>query len=115
MANDTGLAGDLVTSDGTLNVTGVEAGATVEYSLDGTNWSDSFTPVDGVNNVTVRVTDVAGNTNSTNFSFTFDGSITAPTAPTVELVNDTGVSAVDRITSDGSWTVGNLEAGATVA
>ncbi|PLX85211.1 MAG: hypothetical protein C0614_04485, partial [Desulfuromonas sp.] len=74
LLNDTGPdATDGVTSDGRLDVTGVEAGGLVEYSLDGgSNWSSSFTPVSGLNDVTVRVTDVAGNTSSTPFIFTFD-------------------------------------------
>ncbi|WP_312572381.1 retention module-containing protein, partial [Stutzerimonas balearica] len=61
---DTGTSGtDGITNNGALTVGGVETGATVEYSTDGgQTWSSSFTPVEGSNTVSVRQTDVAGNT-----------------------------------------------------
>src|SRR5690606_40939164 len=41
LENDTGTDGDGVTSDGTVNVTGLEEGATWEYSTDGgADWKD---------------------------------------------------------------------------
>ncbi|WP_221623759.1 hypothetical protein, partial [Burkholderia stagnalis] len=53
-------ASDHVTNAGTLNLTGVETGATVEYSIDGGHtWSTSFSAVEGVNDVQVRQTDIA--------------------------------------------------------
>ncbi|WP_280565149.1 Ig-like domain-containing protein, partial [Chromohalobacter sp. 48-RD10] len=71
LANDTGVDdADGITSDGTVNVTGLEEGATWQYSIDsGTTWTDgtgdSFTLEpgnygDGV--VQVRQTDSASNT-----------------------------------------------------
>ncbi|WP_175795371.1 Ig-like domain-containing protein, partial [Burkholderia ambifaria] len=67
---------DHITNAGTLNLTGVETGATVEYSTDGGHtWNTSFNAVEGVNDVQVRQTDVAGNTSDpTAFSFTLDTS-----------------------------------------
>ncbi|WP_232453347.1 beta strand repeat-containing protein, partial [Burkholderia ubonensis] len=106
-------ASDHVTNVGTLNLSGVEAGATVEYSIDGGHtWSTSFSAVEGLNNVQVRQTDIAGNTSSaTSFSFTLD---TSAAAPGVALTTDSGSSAVDHITNVGTLNLSGVEAGATV-
>jgi VCBS repeat-containing protein len=80
LANDTGTAGDKITRDGTLNVTGTEEGATVEYSTDGNTWSNSFEAEEGENTVYVRQTDAAGNVSApTTFTFTLDTA--APEVP----------------------------------
>ncbi|WP_232437512.1 beta strand repeat-containing protein, partial [Burkholderia ubonensis] len=104
---------DHITNVGTLNLTGVENGATVQYSVDnGAHWSTSFNAVEGVNNVQVRQTDIAGNTSSaTSFSFTLD---TSAAAPGVSLTTDSGSSAVDHITNVGTLNLSGVEAGATV-
>src|SRR5581483_7613117 len=96
-----------------LNLTGVEAGATVEYSTDGgQSWSTSFSAVEGTNSVEVRQTDVAGNVSSaTTLSFTLD---TAAAAPGVALATDSGSSASDHITNVGTLSLSGVEAGATV-
>ncbi|WP_232440634.1 beta strand repeat-containing protein, partial [Burkholderia ubonensis] len=106
-------ASDHITNVGTLNVTGVESGATVQYSVDnGAHWNTSFSAVEGVNNVQVRQIDVAGNTSSaTSFSFTLD---TSAAAPGVELAVDSGSSAVDHVTNVGTLNLSGVEAGATV-
>ena len=53
---------DHITNVGTLFLSGIESGATVEYSINGgTTWTTSFTPVEGLNTVLVRQTDAAGN------------------------------------------------------
>ncbi|WP_232448701.1 beta strand repeat-containing protein, partial [Burkholderia ubonensis] len=106
-------ASDHVTNVGTLNLTGVEAGATVEYSTDGGHtWSTSFSAVEGLNDVQVRQTDIAGNTSSaTSFSFTLD---TSAAAPGVALTTDSGSSAVDHVTNVGTLNLSGVEAGATV-
>ncbi|WP_175785615.1 chitobiase/beta-hexosaminidase C-terminal domain-containing protein, partial [Burkholderia ambifaria] len=64
LTSDSGSSStDHITNAGTLNLTGVETGATVEYSTDGGHtWNTSFNAVEGVNDVQVRQTDVAGNT-----------------------------------------------------
>ncbi|WP_296478078.1 hypothetical protein [Roseinatronobacter sp.] len=104
LAQDTGtVAGE--TSNGTVNITNLEEGASAEYSLDGgTTWTPvegaSFTLTgDGVKSVTVRQTDVAGNTsdNSSELEFTLD---TAP--PTVTVTSLAG------ITPDGTLTAAEL-------
>ncbi|WP_175748426.1 Ig-like domain-containing protein, partial [Burkholderia ambifaria] len=94
-------AADHVTNVGTLNLAGVETGATVEYSIDGGHtWNTSFNAVEGVNDVQVRQTDVAGNTSApTAFSFTLD---TSAAAPSVALTADSGSSATDHITNVGT-------------
>ncbi|WP_232450772.1 beta strand repeat-containing protein, partial [Burkholderia ubonensis] len=104
---------DHITNVGTLNVTGVESGATVQYSVDnGAHWNTSFSAVEGVNNVQVRQTDIAGNTSSaTSFSFTLD---TSAAAPGVALTTDSGSSAVDHITNVGTLNLTGVETGATV-
>ncbi|WP_175729205.1 Ig-like domain-containing protein, partial [Burkholderia ambifaria] len=106
-------ATDHITNVGTLNVTGIETGATVQYSIDnGSHWSTSFSAVEGLNNVQVRQIDVAGNTSSaTSFSFTLD---TSAAAPGVALTTDSGTSATDHITNVGTLNVTGTEAGATV-
>ncbi|MDP3702369.1 MAG: Ig-like domain-containing protein [Hylemonella sp.] len=92
LAADTGVGGnntDLITSNGTVNVSGLESGASWQYSTDsGHNWStgsgSSFMLTgDGSKSVLVRQTDVAGNTsvNSSALSFTLDA--TAPGAPVI--------------------------------
>ncbi|WP_232448866.1 Ig-like domain-containing protein, partial [Burkholderia ubonensis] len=106
-------ASDHITNVGTLNLTGVETGATVEYSTDGGHtWSTSFSAVEGLNDVQVRQIDVAGNTSSaTSFSFTLD---TSAAAPGVALTTDSGSSAVDHITNVGTLNLSGVETGATV-
>ncbi|WP_244099080.1 beta strand repeat-containing protein, partial [Burkholderia ambifaria] len=106
-------ATDHVTNVGTLNLTGVETGATVEYSIDGGHtWSTSFNAVEGVNNVQVRQTDVAGNTSSaTSLSFTLD---TSAAAPGIALTTDSGSNATDHITNVGTLNLTGVETGATI-
>ncbi|WP_232490568.1 beta strand repeat-containing protein, partial [Burkholderia ubonensis] len=114
LAVDSGSsASDHITNVGTLNLSGVETGATVEYSTDGGHtWSTSFSAVEGVNDVQVRQTDIAGNTSSaTSFSFTLD---TSAAAPGVELAVDSGSSASDHITNVGTLNLSGVETGATV-
>src|SRR6185369_1913806 len=94
LTSDTGTSGsDLITKVGTLTLTGIDSGATVEYSIDGgKNWTSSFTTVEGSNTVQVHQTDVAGNTSSVgSLAFTLD--TTAPLAPTVTLATDSSDGA----------------------
>ncbi|MGC3030551.1 beta strand repeat-containing protein, partial [Burkholderia sp. DN3021] len=104
---------DHITNVGTLNLTGVETGATVEYSIDGGHtWNTSFNAVEGVNDIQVRQIDVAGNTSDpTSFSFTLD---TSAAAPGVALTTDSGSSATDHITNVGTLNLTGVETGATV-
>ncbi|WP_256261997.1 beta strand repeat-containing protein [Burkholderia ubonensis] len=114
LATDSGSsASDHVTNVGTLNLTGVETGATVEYSTDGGHtWSTSFSATEGLNDIQVRQTDIAGNTSSaTSFSFTLD---TSAAAPGVALTTDSGSSASDHVTNVGTLNLTSIETGATV-
>ncbi|WP_157649050.1 Ig-like domain-containing protein, partial [Burkholderia ubonensis] len=106
-------ASDHITNVGTLNLTGIETGVTVEYSTDGGHtWSTSFSAVEGLNDVQVRQTDIAGNTSDpTSFSFTLD---TSAAAPGVALTTDSGSSASDHVTNVGTLNLSGVEAGATV-
>ncbi|MCG9751987.1 VCBS domain-containing protein [Vibrio brasiliensis] len=116
LTHDTGSnSSDLITSDGSLTISGQEAGATVEYSTDnGHTWASSFTPQQGSNTVSVRQTDAAGNVSTeTSVSFTLDNTVNAPT---VSLRNDTGrhsFNTPDLITADSRLSI-QTEAGAKV-
>uniref|UniRef100_UPI001FC807ED beta strand repeat-containing protein n=1 Tax=Burkholderia ambifaria TaxID=152480 RepID=UPI001FC807ED len=114
LASDSGSsATDHITNVGTLNVTGIETGATVQYSVDnGAHWNTSFSAVEGLNNVQVRQIDVAGNTSSaTSFNFTLD---TSAAAPGVALTTDSGSSATDHVTNVGTLNLTGVETGATI-
>ncbi|MDQ7015250.1 MAG: Ig-like domain repeat protein, partial [Gammaproteobacteria bacterium] len=110
---DSGTVGDALTNDGTLNVTGTEAGSTVEYSTNGITWSATFIAIEGLNNVVARQVDAAGNVspNSAVLTFTLDSQI--PSAPSVSLTNDSGTVG-DGISNDGTLNVTGTEAGALI-
>jgi len=116
LTTDTGsLSNDKVTQNGGLSVTGAEAGAKVEYSINGgTTWAATFTAAEGNNSVLVRQTDVAGNVSANSAAFTFSKDTTAPGLPTVTLSTDTGSLNNDKVTQNGALTVNGAEAGAKV-
>lgn len=107
-------ATDKITSNGTLAPTGVEAGATVEYSIDGgTTWTPSFAAIAGSNTVRARQTDAAGNPGaaSADFTFTLDAAPTAVAlANTIGHLLETQSTAADikigdiQVTDDGVGT-----------
>ncbi|PVE05394.1 hypothetical protein H663_020455, partial [Limnohabitans planktonicus II-D5] len=105
-------AADKLTNNGNINVA-AEAGATLEYSTNGTVWGSTFVAAEGANTVYVRVTDQAGNvSNTSSLSFTLDSA--APTAPTVGLVCDSGSisgAGTDKITNTGTLSLSSVEAG----
>ncbi|QWT46001.1 Ig-like domain-containing protein [Azospira inquinata] len=130
--NDTGTLGDNLTSDTTPTVTGAaEAGAKVEVTINGKTYSttadstghysvtvpSSDALTDGSYTPSIKVTDAAGNSSTTQgTAFTIDS--TAPTGTTGALAavagNDTGTLG-DNLTSDTTPTVtGAAEAGAKV-
>nr|WP_233171172.1 hypothetical protein [Herbaspirillum sp. ASV7] len=115
-----------LTNDGTVTVTGLEAGATWQYKIGTDQWKDgsgtsfvvpgkkSGTPGvdDGLKEIKVKQTDKAGNTSAeAELSFTLD--TVAPVAPTVTLEKDTGSSGADKNTSNGNVKVEGIEAGAS--
>ncbi|WP_238139527.1 Ig-like domain-containing protein [Roseateles aquatilis] len=121
MTNDSGSSNsDKVTNDAALSVSGLETGATWEYSSDGSRWttgSGSSIPAgafsgDGIKSIQVRQTDAAGNTSgASTFNFTLDTA--APAAPSVSLTNDSGSSNSDKVTNDATLGISGLETGAT--
>jgi hypothetical protein len=117
LATDSGSSStDKASNVATLAVTGTEASATVQYSIDnGSTWAGSFTPAQGANTVLVRQTDAAGNTSAASTALGFTLDTVAPSTLTVALSSDTGSSASDRITKVGTLTVTGAEAGATTS
>ena len=120
---DTGIsATDGITKDGKINVSGVEAGASIEYSTDGgLTWTPtaltngSFTLTSGAySNVQVRQIDVAGNTSPAAILGPITVDTALPSVPTAVLNVDTGISATDGITKDGKINVSGVEAGASI-
>jgi hypothetical protein len=96
LLSDTGSSSsDRVTSNGSITVAGLEAGATWQYSINsGANWSTaqsssttSFSVEAGsytTGQVQVRQTDTAGNSSpATNTFEAFTVYTTAPTAPSL--------------------------------
>jgi uncharacterized delta-60 repeat protein len=115
LQSDTGVNGDKVTSNGTLSLSGVEANASVQYSIDdGDTWTSGFTATPGANSVRVRQTDVAGNVSQASDPFEFTLDTAAPAMPSIALTNDTGLLPADRVTKDGSLSLTGIEANAAV-
>eukprot|EP01031_Cornospumella_fuschlensis_P053676 gene53676-biopygen26142 len=108
---DSGTASDKLSRDATLVITGAEAGASVEYSTNGTTWTSTYTAAEGLNNVKVRVMDAAGNQRTQDYSFTLDS--TAPTPAVLTLVCDSGSQLGDKLTNNGNINVA-AEVGATL-
>ncbi|MGO4158744.1 Ig-like domain repeat protein, partial [Cupriavidus sp. YAF13] len=75
LAHDSGTSStDNITRDGTLCLSGIAHGATVQYSIDGgAHWNNSFSSAEGMNNLQVRQIDVNGNISSaTSVTFALD-------------------------------------------
>lgn len=117
LQQDTGIRdNDGITSNGKIIVPAPEAGATWSYRIDNGSFqnggsSNSFDVPEGRHDVTVRMTDVAGNTAERTKTVTVD--TRAPVAPTLSLVSDTGDLNNDRNTSNGNVRVSGLEPGAS--
>jgi|GEM_PF-2089127 len=115
LLNDSGTAGDRVTNDATIAVTGVEQGNRWEYRIGGGAWKTgngdriaaSEFGADGSKTLEVRQIDVAGNVSSATLDFTLDRQVSPITAA---LVNDSG-TADDRITNDATIAVTGVELG----
>jgi large repetitive protein len=116
----------------TVSGSGAEAGATVTlYDTDGTtalgtatvdgsgNWTiTSSNLADGDHSLTVKQTDIAGNTSAASGGLTvhIDTAAALPSAPDLAAASDSGKSSTDNITNDNTPTVSGsgAEAGATV-
>ncbi|MDP2282677.1 MAG: hypothetical protein Q8L06_00950, partial [Pseudohongiella sp.] len=116
LANNTGVATDSITSDGTVTIGGIESGANWQFSLDGNVWSEgsgnSVTLTgDGSKTLQVRQTDAAGNVSASGaLNFTLDSS--APIAPTLAMAENTN-NPSDTVTSNRTINVSGLESGAS--
>ena len=102
LATDSGINGDKITNVGTVNVTGLEAAASWQYSTDGSTWNNgtgtSFSVSgNGEKSVSVKQTDVTGNTSSASAAFTFTLDTGAPVAPAITSANVTSGTASMRL------------------
>src|SRR5262249_41619143 len=104
LAADSGSSSsDRITNNGTANVSGLEAGATWQYSIDGgTNWatgsgSGFSMGGDGAKSVIVRQTDGAGNVSSNSGAFGFTLDTTADDGADLALsIGDTTINAAEK-------------------
>jgi YVTN family beta-propeller protein len=108
LAVDSGIPGDDVTNVGTVVLSGLQSGATWQYSMDGgSHWINgsgtNFTLTgDGAKSVLVHQTNAANVTSSdTSLSFLLD---THAPVVTETLNKDTGLSSTDHITNDSTLT-----------
>jgi Ca2+-binding RTX toxin-like protein len=122
LASDTGISnGDGITNNGTVNVTGLEAGASWQYSTNGgSSWTTgsgtSFVLSSGSYNagsILVSQSDIAGNTSANGLLGAITIDTIAAEAPGLALAADTGSSNSDGITNNGTVNVTGLEAGAS--
>ena len=122
LAADTGSSNsDGITNNGTVNVSGLEAGASWQYSTNGgSNWlAGTGTSLDlssgsyNAGSIQVRQSDIAGNTSANGQLGAVSIDNNAPTAPSLALAADTGSSNSDGITNNGTVNVSGLEAGAS--
>lgn len=121
------LAGDKITSQFELDISGVWPLARVEYSTDSTTWSETYTPQEGNNTLYVRQVNVLGQSSAATPAITFLLDTTAPEAPQVMI--DGVVMAAPMVkgtvpaadgetiprTSTGKLLFGNVEDGAQLA
>ncbi|QEP44775.1 cadherin repeat domain-containing protein [Ectothiorhodospiraceae bacterium BW-2] len=125
--NDSGEnTNDLITNDGIFTISGVEDGATVEYSTDNTNWSTTKpTAQEGSNTIYARQSDSAGNVSPVaSLNFTLDttspfvvitsGSYTNSSNPVFSGIADAGSDITLEVggalystitDSEGDWSI----------
>ncbi|HEY6871081.1 MAG TPA: Ig-like domain-containing protein [Geobacteraceae bacterium] len=98
---------DHITNNAALTISAPAETVTREYSIDGGSWTTAYTaPGDGTHTVSVRDTDVAGNTATGSLTFTLDTTIATPT---VALATDSTDGAAghdsDHITNSALLTI----------
>ena len=122
LASDNGSSNsDGITNNPTVKLTGLEAGATWQYSINAGNiWSNgSGTSFDlpagtyAAGQILVRQIDTAGNTSGNGQLGPVSFDSTAPLTPTLALASDNGSSNSDGITNNPTVKLTGLEAGAT--
>ena len=112
--DDTGASDiDGITNDDDLTVTGLESSSSWSYEVDGGEWvsgqGSQIILSDGHHKVTMRETDIAGNSRVKEVSVTVD---TFAASPTLSLATDSGTSHTDGITKVATVNVAGLESGA---
>jgi hypothetical protein len=122
LASDTGGSNtDGVTNIGTVNVSGLETGASWQYSINGgSNWlagsgtSFSVAPgTYGTGSILARQSDLAGNTSANGQLGAITIDTTAAAAPGLALASDTGISNSDLFTNSGRLNINGLETSAS--
>src|SRR6185312_3497055 len=127
-STDSGTAGDGITNDNTLTLTGsAEANATVKVydgvtllgsvTADaGGNWSYTTAALtNGGHSLTATATDVAGNTSAASSALSVTIDAAAPVAPSLAAYSTDSGTVGDGITNDNTLTLtGSAEANATV-
>ena len=111
------LSTDLISNSGVINLASLATGNHAQYQLNSGSWITldpdvtRFTPSysgDGTQTVVVRQVSATGvNGVSATLSFTLD--TTNPSAPTLSLNTDSGISSMDKITNSGVVKVSGLE------
>ncbi|WP_417529127.1 retention module-containing protein [Marinomonas shanghaiensis] len=99
-------ANDHLTNDGSYTITGIESGATLEYFVDGEWITTAPSTTEGVNTVTVRQVDSAGNASeSSTLEFTLD--TVAEVAGETVFINEDSVNplVIDVLANDESGSV----------
>ncbi len=90
------------------------AGTTVEYKHNDGEWSSDFEPVEGMNTVSVRQIDQAGNvSDATLVSFNRD-TIKPEANLSISLESDSGSSSADLISNSGLLSVSGAEEGVSL-
>src|SRR6185369_13374074 len=127
-STDSGTAGDGITNDNTLTLSGsAEANATVKV-YDGVTLLGSATAngagawsyttaalTNGAHSLTATATDVAGNTSAASGALSVTIDTAAPVVPTIAAYSTDSGTAGDGITNDSTLTLtGSAEANATV-
>src|SRR5262249_55594114 len=118
VTDDTGAAGDGVTSDATPTLSGsADAGSQGELFKDGASIgtataygdgdcsTDAGTLGDGSYQFTATATDAAGNTSDPSDAFALTIDTAVPSAPTIDAVADDSGAAGDGVTSDATPTL----------
>jgi hypothetical protein len=118
LAADTGTPGDFITNNGTMNVTGLETGATWRYRLGSGAWQTGGAVVEGsssfvlpsgtsqsgttyaANTIVVEQTDLAGNTSA---SASFGNAVTVRTIPPAQSLSGLDISADSGTTATGFY------------
>ena len=129
-SNDSGAAGDRITNDNTLTLTGTAAANGTVKVFDGTTqigtatanssgaWNYTTTALaDGNHSLTAKVTDASGNTSAASSALAVKIDTTAPTAPKIGSYTSDGValaSASGTTDADHLTLNGTAEANSTV-